>query len=89
MWCLLGGFPQIPLLGQQLCDELLGVLELALQPPDHVVQGVVPGGSTEHAGRPRSKVSLPTINTVAPPQVFPPPGRLPLIGLKPLKANLH
>ena len=67
--------------GAQLLDQLLSVLKLALEAPDHGVQGVVPGVPAVPAVPHRSKIALATVGHEAPPQVFPPPGRVPLISL--------
>jgi hypothetical protein len=76
LWCLLR-------------DEVLGVLQLTLEPPDHVVQGVELGGSAVLTGGPGSPITLPTTDIVAPPQVFPTPWRVLLIGLGPHRGTLH
>ena len=59
----------LPLLGLrlQLRDAVLGVLQLALEPPDHVVQGVEPWCSAPRTGGGGNPVGLGTAHIVAPP----------------------
>ena len=52
------GFVLYPLGGTQLLDQLLSVLKLALEAPDHGVQEVVSGVPAVPAVHPRSKVAL-------------------------------
>ena len=62
-------------LGLQLRDAGLSVHQLAFEPPDHMVQGVEPWGSTELASGPGNPITPTTTHIVAPPQVFPAPGK--------------
>ena len=70
-------------LGLQLRDAGLSVHQLALEPPDQVVQGVEPWGSTVLASGPGDPITPTTTHIVAPPQVFPAPGKVLLVGLGP------
>ena len=73
-----------PLLGLrlQLRDAAIGVLQLALEPLDHVVQGVEPPRcSAPLTGGALHPVGLATARPVAPPQVLPGPGEVLLVGL--------
>jgi hypothetical protein len=79
----------LPLRGTQLLDDLLGVLMLALEAPDHGVQAVVPGLPADPTVSPRSKIAPATIGHETPSQVSPPPGRVPLSSLKPQKVTLY
>jgi hypothetical protein len=75
----------LPLLGLrlQLCDAVLGVLQLTLEPPDHVVQGVEPWCSALLAGGCENLIGLATAHVVAPPQVLHGLGEALLVGLGP------
>ena len=78
-----------PLGGAQLLNQLLSVPKLALEAPDHWVQEVVPGVPAVPTVCPRTNIAQATISHETLPQVFPPPGRVPLISLKPHKVTLH
>ena len=66
---LLGGV-MYPLGGAQLLDQLLSILKLALEAPDHGVQEVVQGVPAVPAVHPRSNVALATVGHKAPPQAW-------------------
>jgi hypothetical protein len=70
-------------LGLQLSDAGLGVHQLAFEPPDHVVQRVEPWGSRQLASGCGNPITLSTTHLVAPPQVFPAPGKVVQVGLGP------
>jgi hypothetical protein len=75
----------LPLLGLrlQLCEAGLGVLQLTLEHPDHMVQGVEPWCSTQLASGCGNPIGLATAHIVAPPQVLPGPGEGLLVGMGP------
>ena len=70
-------------LGLQLRDAGLSVNQLALEPPDQVVQGVEPWGSTLLASGPGDPITPTTNHIVAQTQVFPAPWKVLLVGLGP------
>jgi hypothetical protein len=75
----------VPLLGLrlQLSDAVHGVLQLALEPTDHVVQGVEPWCSAPLTGGCWNPIGLATAHVAAPPQVLHGPGEALLVGLGP------